>query len=218
MHYEAAVTSQDLLELTYNSKEVSENLWVSELPTYHESIGYELRGSILVVKYEQTEDERIAYNSNMSYSLQAVPPVIALACAMHKRRFVQLGTSRHTIHVAVNHPEGAYIAKKDHVGQTVIKHASKGLIFVKNQDFYEALEDRLVAQLYVDRMGLSIGNLIPNAYLVRFELNGKFLYFPASHAFTEKAIRDSYLTREEQDLEWDLKRNEIEHFVEEWTK
>lgn len=218
MHYEAAVTSQDLLEFTYNSKEVSENLWVSELPTYHESIGYELRGSILVVKYEQTEDERISYNSNMSYSLQAVPPVIALACAMHKRRYVQLGTVRHTIHVAVNHPNGAYIAKKDDVGQGIIKHASKGLLFVKNGEFYEALEDRLVAQLYVDRMGLSIGNLIPNAYLVRFELNSKFLYFPASLAFTEQVIRDSYLKPEERELEWDLKRNEIEHFVEEWTK
>lgn len=218
MHYEAAVTSQDLLEFTYNSKEVSENLWVSELPTYHESIGYELRGSILVVKYEQTEDERISYNSNMSYSLQAVPPVIALACAMHKRRYVQLGTSRHTIHVAVNHPEGAYIAKKDHVGQAVIKHASKGLVFVRNGDFYEALEDRLVAQLYVDRMGLSIGNLIPSSYLVRFEHNGKFLYFPAAFAFTDKPLRDSYLKTEEREFEWDLKRNEIEHFVEEWTK
>lgn len=218
MHYEAAVTSQDLLEFTYNSKEVSENLWVSQLPTYHESIGYELRGSILVVKYEQTEDERISYGSNMSYSLTAVPPVIALACAMHKRRYVQLGTSRHTIHVAVNHPNGEYIAKKEGVGQTIIKHQTKGLIFVKDKDFYMALEDRLVAQLYVNLIGMSIGNLIPVAYLVRFEHFGKFKYFPASLVFTDQVIRDSYLTPEEQAFGWDLKREEIEHFVEEWTK
>lgn len=218
MHYEAAVTSQDLMEFTYNSKEVATNLWVSELPTYHESVGYELHGSVLIVKYEQNEDGRIIYGSGTSYSLQAVPPVIALACAMHKRRFIQMGTSRHTIHVAVNHPNGEYIARVDIAGGSMIKHASKGMIFVKDKDFYMALEDRLVAQLYVDRMGLSIGNLIPSAYLVRFENNGKFHYFPASHVFTDKVIRDSYLSDVEKEFDWDLKRKTIEHFVEEWTK
>lgn len=217
MHYEAVVSYQDLIEFQYNSKEVAENLWVSELPTYHESIGYELRGSILVVKYEQNEDERISYGDT-SYTLAIVPQVIALACALHKRTYVQLGITRHTIHVAVNHPEGAYIAQSHLAGGRVFKHQAKGLIFNKEKDFYMALEDRLVAQLYVDRMGLSIGNLIPAAYLVRFEDNGKFHYFPASLVFTDPIIRESYLSIVEKDFDWDGKRKEIEDFVEEWTK
>jgi hypothetical protein len=218
MHYEAAVSAQDLLEFTYNSKEVAENLWVSELPTHQESIGYELKGSIVVVKYEQTEDERIQYNDQLSYSFQVVPQTIALACAMHKRRFIQLGTSRHTIHVAVNYPNGEYIANAERPGGQIIKHQVKGLIFVKDKDFYMALEDSMVAQLYVDRMGLSIGNLIPDKYLIRFDYNGWFCYFPAALAFTDPTLRDSYLSPVEKEFDWDLKRETIEHFVEEWTK
>lgn len=215
MHYEAAVSYQDLLEFQHNSKEVAANLWVSELPTHRESIGYELDGSTLVVKYEQTEDERISYGDH-GYSLNAVPQIIALACAAHKRSYVRLGLSRHTIHVTVNKPDGEFFALQ--VGSKVIKHQSRGLIFVKEHDFYMALTDNLVAQLYVDRMGLALGNIIPAGYLVRFEHKGTFHYFPASLVFTDKSVRDSYLTKEQQEFDWDDKRKTIEDFVEEWTK
>lgn len=215
MHYESAVSYQDLLEFQHNSKEVANNLWVSELPSQFESIGYELDGSTLVVKYEQNEDERIAYGDH-AYSLNIVPQIIALACAAHKRSFVRLGRSRHTIHVTVNKPDGEFFAVV--TGAKTIKHQSRGLIFAKEHDFYMALEDRLVAQLYVDRMGLALGNIIPAAYLVRFEYKGVFHYFPASLVFTDKTIRDSYLTPEQQEFDWDDKRKTIEDFVEEWTK
>ena len=214
MHYESAVSYQDLIEFQHNSKEVAENLWVSEIPSHFESIGYELQGSTLVVKYEQTEDERISYGDH-AYSGKVITQIIALACAAHKRSFVRLGRSRHTIHVTVNRPDGEFFAVA--VSGKTIKHQSRGLIFVKAHDFYMALADQLVAQLYVDRMGLALGNIIPASYLVRFEQQGTFHYFPASLVFTDKAVRDSYLTEEQQEYDWDDKRKTIEDFVEEWT-
>jgi hypothetical protein len=216
MHYETAVSQQDFLEFSHNSREVAQNLWVSDLPSYHESIGYELRGSILVVKYEDTEDERITYG-NPAYILSVISPTIALACALHKRQLFQLGKSIHNIHVAVNRPDGAFIAEPQVIGG-MLMHQAAGLVFVKEKNFMMAVTDETVAQLYIQRLGMAIGNAINNRYLIRFHHEGKYVYFPLAHVFADPLLRSSYLREHEEAFDWDGKRTEIETFVEEWTK
>lgn len=219
MHYEVVVSRQDLLEFDYNSREVHTNLWISQLPTFNESIGYEIRQAMLVVKFEENEDGRITYG-NPSYTLQQVTQTIALACAKHRVSHFVLGASVHTIHVSVNEPQGAFIAKQGKPGVGVIKHQAAGLVFVKEGNFFMALENSMVAALYVNRMSNEMSlRLIPSAYLVRFEgKNGEFHYFPLSHVFADPDVRDSYLFKETETFDWDGKRKEIEDFVEDWTK
>lgn len=216
MHYESVITSDILQEIALNTKEVATNLYVSELPSFGESIGYELQQGLLIVKYEQNEDERIAYGS-VAYRFETVPGIVAAVCALHKRRFLKVGVSSHTIHVAVNHPDAEYIAVQDtHYG--LLKHQTKGLLFLQEKEFFMAVPGHIVAQLYVDRMGLSIGHLIPEQYLVRFDYNGKFQYFPVSYAFMPEHLRQVCIEGRFKDLDWDGKRTEIENFVEEYTR
>jgi hypothetical protein len=218
MHYEVAVSQQDLTEFTYNTKEVHANLYISQLPTYEETIGYEIRGHVAVIKFEETEGDRITYG-NPSYTLQAVSQVIALACVLHKVKHFQLGASVHTIHVAVNDPQGAFIAKQGQPGVGIIKHQVNGLVFKEEGNFFMALEGGMVCSLYVDRMGTSLGlQLIDRTFLIRFEVEGKFHYYPMALVFTDPVVRSSYLKPSDPFFDWDSKREEIEQFVEEWTK
>jgi hypothetical protein len=219
MYYEIAVKQQELIELRQNSEEVLPGFWVSRLPSYDEAIGYEINGDLLIVKYEETEDGRITFG-DQSFNLKAVSQILGLACAMHKKSHFKMGVSMHRIHATVNHPDGAYVAENTgRVNEPVVYHQSEGLVFTKEKNFWVAVEPALIAQLFIDRMGLSIRSLIHEMYQVRFEVDGKFVYYPLANVYHSDFIRES-LTRKEHKgkLDWAGKQAEIENFVEEWTK
>lgn len=219
MYYEIAVKQQEVIELRQNSEEVLPGFWISRLPSYDEVICYEIKEDMLIVKYEETDGERITFG-DLTFNLKAVSQILGLACAMHKKTHIKLGVSLHRIHVAVNHPDGAYIAENtSRAHEPVVYHQQEGLVFTKEKNFYVAIEPSMIAQLFIDRMGLSIRSLIPEMYQVRFEVDGKFVYYPLANVYHSDFVRES-LTRKEHKglLDWDGKQVEIENFVEEWTK
>lgn len=215
MQYQSVVSQKDLLELRHNSTEVADNLWVSRLPSQEESIAYELKGGFLIVKYEENEDGRITF-SNVTYKFNRVSTMIALACALHKRSMFKVGASVYDINVVVNQPDGIYHVEIE--GNSIIRHQANGLVFLREGDFYVAVSDSLLAQIYISRLGLSIHSLIDHDYLIRFQINGKYRYFPMAYVYIDPIIRESFLKGDSTEYQWDNKALEIEMFVEEYTK
>jgi hypothetical protein len=215
MYYQAVCKSTDLEELRHNTKAVIPGHWISKLPSAMESIGYEIRGGFLIVKFEESEDGRIPYG-NVAYKFKHVSSMIALACALHKKKMFKVGTSVYEIHVTVNHPEGMYAVTTDLLNN-LTHHQVEGMVFVKEGDFYLAITDERLAEILVDRIGLSLGNIIDHRYLVRFKTMGKFKYYPLAWVFTDPELLTSYLKPDEENLPWNEKLTEIEQFVEGYT-
>lgn len=215
MYYQSVCKSTDLEEMRHNSKEVSPGLWISKVPSAMETIGYEIRGGFLIVKFEESEDDRIPYG-NVAYKFKHVSSMIALACALHKKKMFKVGSSVYEIHVTVNHPEGRYEVESDMLNN-LLHHQLDGLVFVKEEDFYLAITEERLAEILVERIGRSLGNIIDHRYLVRFKVQGKFKYYPLAWIFTDPELLTSYLKPGEENLPWNEKLTEIEQFVEGYT-
>lgn len=209
----SVVSHADLATFRLNSEEKFTNYWISKLPQYDETIGYELREGIVVVKYEEADSERVTY-MDVTYRLTILSQMAALACAMHGRKIVQIGSSRYNVHVAINHPEGVYITEQ--VGNTLIKHQRTGVVFLREDDFYVAVEDATVAAIMKRQRQYSLPQVMDHRWLVRFEVNGHFVYKPMAHIFG-KDIGWLIEAGQQIELNWADKLAEITKVEQEYT-
>ena len=209
----SVITHADLATFRLHSEEKWTNYWISTLPQYNETIGYELREGVLVVKFEEADSERVTY-MDVAYRLTILSQMAALACALHNRKIVQVGSSRYDVHIAVNHPQGLYITEQ--VGSKLINHQRNGVVFLREDDFYVAVEEATIAAIMERQQKYSLPQVMSHDWLVRFEVEGRFIYKPMAHIFG-KDIGWLIEAGKQIELNWAEKFAEITKVVEEYT-
>lgn len=218
MHFQSIVDATDLESFKKNTIQGENGRYVSKVPEFSESLTYEIKQDKLIVIQETNEDTTITYGQ-LSYNFRVIPVMFALACAMHRKRILQVGVTEHTVYTHVQGALDRFIASYGETGG-IRMHDRKGLVFVEEEEFVVAVPEEVICSLYIEKMTMAI-KLFDERYLIRFTLpGGSFMYFPMADLYANEAVRASKYRNLPNFslLDWEAKRNELETFVEDWTK
>jgi len=197
MKYTFITNQAEVAEASTNTYEPFKNLFITKIPSTGEEVGYELRGDMVVVKYEQTEDERLLIESSSIYDqldgdvTTLIPRIFGVVAHMHHVTKLKLGGKVILIEVMVNRPDGVYYTERTGSG-VVIRHALDGLVFMRVGETYIAVNNATLITLHRQYICLSVGMFIPGEYLVRFVQGEKFIYAPMAHAFHDAVVAHSF--------------------------
>jgi len=209
MEYTFVLNHTDVEEVARNTNEVFKNLFVSKQPSKREEVGYELIDDMVVIKYEQTEDERLVID-NMRiphYTLAHLPVIFGAIVAHHRVIHLKVGAVVLTVNTVVNHPTGTYYSERDAV-VGVTHHAIAGHIFKQHGNRYVALPDPALLKAIHRQVNLGVGQFIDPSLLVRFLLNEKPVYVPLAYCFHDPRVANA-LVKKVSATEWVGKRDEI---------
>ncbi|MNB58504.1 hypothetical protein D3C87_332570 [compost metagenome] len=209
MTYTIIVDSREVAEAQANTREPFKDLFITRLPSECEEVGYERVDDMLVVKYEENEDGRMTITAQMPYELHDhLPRIFGVIMKLHYGvTKIKLGNKIHRIEVLVNAPTGVYFNEAI-LGGRALKHETSGTVFTRGGDTYAAVNDVTLSILNERFVKKGTGVFIPDSYLVRFIVNGRYVYQPMSRLFNDVDVAISFndaITKEE----WAEKNQEV---------
>ncbi|MNZ52697.1 hypothetical protein D3C78_705540 [compost metagenome] len=120
---------------------------------------------------------------------------------------IKLGNKVLRIDVLENAPNGVYY-NETVLGHGLVRHEVSGSVFTRTCNVYSAINSdtlKLLNERFVKR---NHGVFIPNDYLVRFVVNGRYIYQPMSRLFGDAEVAAGF-TNDLEVAEWVEKSNEI---------
>lgn len=158
------------------------------------------------------------YTSNEIYDNLDVSQVIAYLLNYYNKRKLKRGVTVETVMVYVNTPESRFHITTH--GNKPVFHEREGLVFqCLEGNCYQAIPTEVVCDLVVSRMGLTI-KLFDPKYLIRFEVDGKFIYAPLSAVYQDPIVRDIEhweVARHVVGRQWEQKQADLLKLVEDYT-
>jgi hypothetical protein len=209
MTYTIIVDSREIAEAQANTREPFADLFITRLPSECEEVGYERAGDTLIVKYEENEDGRMVVNAQLPYELHDhLPRIFGVILQLHYGvTKIKLGNKIHRIEVLVNAPCGVY-HNEAVLGGRALKHETTGTVFTRGGDTYAAVNEATLALLNERFVKRGTGVFIPEMYMVRFVINGRYVYQPMSRLFNDVDVATSFndaISKEE----WIEKNQEV---------
>ncbi len=217
MHYQAIVSKEDI-QYTQPRKFVPTlGRHLLKLPAFQESILFEINEKGLLIIEETSETDIFSYSPEREYKPEVIPYLIALVCYLTGHRNITIGKSTHTVMVHSKGGDGRYVPTYE--DGKVIMHEKEGVFFVKEEGYYTAvcMERTCDEVLKVSDRSLK---LLPEKYLVRFNLNPGYVYIKATEVYADpviRVIRNRHIPFIDT-LNWNAKRNEINQALEEYTR
>lgn len=206
--YTIVIDHRELAEATANTREPFGNLFITRIESEQEEVGYEKIGDLLVVKYEENEDGRINLNPALSYNgIESLPRIYGVIMKIHGAAQIRLGKTLIKASVVVNAPNGIYYNEACRGGR-VFKHELQGLVFTLTGDTYSAVNNETLEILNRRFVSRGHGIVIPDSYLVRFEVDGKFVYQPLQRVFNNPTVASSFSSKITE-REWVEKNNAV---------
>lgn len=209
MTYTIIVDAREVAEAGANTKEPFAGLFITRLPSELEEVGYEVIGNTMIVKYESNEDGRTSVSSKVPYAIHGtIPRIFGIVAKVHNGiTQIKLGKETHRIDVLVNSPLGVYF-NEGKIGGKIIRHETEGLVFTRNDNTYSAVTKTTLDSLYERFIKRGSGVCIPPDYLVRFVVNGKYIYQSMSLLFNDGGVAASFNSSISED-EWQEKSQEV---------
>lgn len=209
MDYTFVIDHTDAEEIALHTKEVFKNLFISKQPSRHEEVGYELIDDTIVIKYEQTEDERLVVDAIRipHYTLAHLPTIFGAVVAHHHAIKLKIGTIVLNVSVVVNEPNGAYYNEREADG-TVIRHAVNGHIFKQHGNRYVSVTDNKTLHDVATHLKLNLGQFVAQSLLVRFMQGEKMIYAPLAYCFHDPRVANA-MNKKITASDWAMKREEI---------
>ncbi|MNH65410.1 hypothetical protein D3C73_174190 [compost metagenome] len=209
MSYTIIVDSREIAEAQANTREPFADLFITRLPSECEEVGYERAGDTLIVKYEENEDGRMVVNAQLPYELHDhLPRIFGVILQLHYGvTKIKLGNKIHRIEVLVNAPCGVY-HNEAVLGGRALKHETTGTVFTRGGDTYAAVNEATLGLLNERFVKRGTGVFIPEMYMVRFVINGRYVYQPMSRLFNDVDVATSFndaISKEE----WIEKNQEV---------
>lgn len=213
MQYSFIIDHTDFEEIRLNTTEVFENLYISRQPSVEEEVGYEIKGDTLIMKYEQNEDGRIILDSAKKFNGLAplLPAIFGAVMHLHKLKKLKVCNHEFDVEVFINKPNGIYLNERGADGD-VIRHELGGMIYRRRDALYCQINEMKVFKRMIQMRKNGIGSFIDPEILVRFEVNGKFVYQPAGHCYYDPVVAHSF-NPSITDKMWLDKRDELNHFL-----
>lgn len=192
---QAVINKEEVDEMKANLREPFPNLFVGQMPSVEEEVGYEVQDNKVIIKYEFVDSERKMIRSNLTHQENGyatnLPRIFGVICEIHKVQFLQIGSSIMSLQVHVNDPDGKY-AYTQQSSSRVLRHDREGLVFTRDiLENYEAVEDDVLKALLKTYVGGGYGMAIPGRYTVRFKAGNEFRYYPLSSVFTDPVVATS---------------------------
>lgn len=196
MIYSFVIDHTDVEEVKANTKEVFANLFISRLPSTEEEVGYEIKDDTIIMKYEQNEDGRIMLDSMRKLKeIEAfLPPIFGAVLEMHQIKKLKICERLYDVDVFVNQPTGMYINERADDGQ-VVRHEVGGVIYERSGNIIRQVEDLQALTKMAEMRKLNIGPFISPTYLIRFEINDKFIYVPVGYCFHDPLVSKALCPR-----------------------
>lgn len=116
----------------------------------------------------------------------------------------------------MNAPNGVYF-NESILGGRVLRHETHGVVFTRAGDTYAAVNDstlQIINERFVKR---GTGVFIPDAYMVRFVINNRYVYQPLSRLFNDVDVAVSFNDRIGYE-EWTEKNKELLNLLGELDK
>jgi len=216
--YTIIVDSREVAEAQANTREPFTDLFITRLPSTMEEVGYERAGDTLIVKYEENEEGRLNIGAQLPYELHDhMPRVFGVILQLHYGvTKIKLGNKIHRVEVLVNAPNGVYF-NESILGGRVLRHETHGVVFTRAGDTYAAVNDstlQIINERFVKR---GTGVFIPDAYMVRFVINNRYVYQPLSRLFNDIDVAVSFNDRIGYE-EWAEKNKELLNLLGELDK
>lgn len=193
MSYTIIVDSREIAEAQANTREPFKDLFITRLPSECEEVGYERVEDTLIIKYEENEEGRMAVTAQMPYELHDnLPRIFGVILKLHYGvTKIRLGNKTHRIEVLVNEPNGVYYNERI-LGGRSLKHETTGTVFTRGNDVYSAVNSITLDILNERFVKRGQGVFIPAEYLVRFIINGSYVYEPMSRLFNDVTVAASF--------------------------
>lgn len=209
MTYTIIVDAREVAEAQANTREPFKDLFITRLPSELEEVGYERIDDTLVVKYEENEEGRMVIAAQLPYAIHDhLPRIFGVILKLHYGvTKIKLGNKVHRIEVLVNAPNGVYFNEMI-LGNRALKHEVTGTVFTRAGDTYAAVNHGTLALLNERFVKKGHGMFIDEAFLVRFIINGSYVYQPMSRLFNDVDVAVSFnaaLTKED----WAEKNQEV---------
>lgn len=207
--YSFVISHDDLLEARINTTEPFSGLFITKLPSFDTELGYEVRGTELIVKYEEVDGERLLLTTGSYYSQETpLPTIYGIVLKLHGLRTLRVGNNPVVVaDVHVNSPDDFYVTRRN-AGGLVENHPVKGDVFTYKEGFgYTTLTESAIDDLYRKYVHLGHGAFIPGCYLVRFGSvvdNGSVLYVPLAWLFHDPLVAQAHFPTIDADL-WKMK-------------
>ncbi|QTH80502.1 hypothetical protein PA10_00304 [Pseudomonas phage pPa_SNUABM_DT01] len=192
-NYTIIVDAREIAEAQVNTAEPFKDLFVTRLPSECEEVGYERVNDTLIVKYEENEDGRMMITAQMPYELHDhLPRIFGVIMKLHYGvTKIKLGNKTMRIDVIVNDPTGVYYNEAV-LGGKIVRHETAGSVFIRMGDTYSAVSDIALKVIYERFVRRGTGVFIPDHYLVRFVINGRYIYEPMARLFGDAEVAASF--------------------------
>lgn len=209
MHYQFVLNPARFSELstTLSGASTEFHRYKTEFLEYDEYIIYTVFQDRIEIIFEVGDGIRQEYFKGCKFDFTALPFLMGVVCGIHNKRILVIGNSVHTVSVFKADDEHSRFIPTMEKGKLVF-HDREGVVFTKQDNFYIAVPEELVSNLFIKRMGHSI-KIYPDEYLIRFKENDGFKYVP----WTELNL----VHGEYRNLEGDAKLKEIEAVVDHYT-
>jgi len=187
--YSFVVDHADIEEIKAHTKEVFANLFIARQPSMEAEVGYEIKGDVIIMKYEQNEDDRIVLDSEKRLKEMGsfLPPIFGAVLEIHRIDKLQICDRIYDVEVYVNQPAGMYANERSEDGQ-VIRHELGGLFYERCGNVYRQIDDPNALLKMQELRRLNLGPFISPAHLVRFEVGDKFVYTPVGYCFHDPLV------------------------------
>lgn len=193
MSYTVIVDSREVAEAQANTREPFKDLFITRLPSECEEVGYEKVGDTLIIKYEENEDGRMMIGAQLPYEIHDhLPRIFGVILKLHYGvTRIKLGSKTHRIEVLVNAPGGVYY-NEAMIGGRALKHETTGTVFTRGGDTYAAVNQATLDLLHERFIKRGHGQFIDDTFLVRFVVNGTYVYQPMSRLFNDVEVAMSF--------------------------
>lgn len=220
MHYRAVIKGSDLDKVIFNltadgqfgrAKIIGEDA-VEETVNFQKLDGHRVR-----ITQECFEEDCIRYPENKQYDFVTLPYMITAVCAKYGFSQILIGNSKHTISIYDQEKPGRFIPVVEN--SVTYLHDREGLVFRREGDFYNSQLDEFVADILISSMEHTL-RFFDQAYLIRFNLNGKFFYFPLADVYATELTRELKYRNlpEYKEFDWAGKLKELNEFPEKVTR